>query len=511
MNRLNRILMLGMVLGIGATWAAAQEPPFAGLVSTDKVNIRSGADDLFYAVGLLNAGDLVQVRENLAGWYKIDPPAGSYSFIEKKFVTADASGKQGAVTENRVRVLAPAPTGPRESFKTQLALDKGATVELLGEQDGFYKIVSPKGVFLYVHQKYVKPATAEQIAAAQGPKPQAPAPSTLAGNTQVKPSPSPTATAAAPSPAAPPAPSAPKPTPAEVDGPSRTPIAPASARSINATVAADGTIRYADQSLDREGFAQELKDALSDNPELEVLLRADKQARYEDVVATMEIATQAGVRKLSFVREQAVASAPPTPPVVEAPTEPVTPPVVEAEKPVAPPLPQLDELERRFKDISKLPILEQPLAELRTEYEKLLVETLSDTDRAVVKSRITIIEHRREIQIKLADVNSFRDKLVVAQEERKKIDLAKPKVYTSVGRLLTSSLYTGDRLPLLYRIVDQANGLTVAYIRPAENQDHALFIGQYVGVVGDKEFDPSLKLHVIRTEEIVVLEPKKIE
>ena len=89
-----------------------------------------------------------------------------------------------------------------------------------------------------------------------------------------------------------------------------------------------------------------------------------------------------------------------------------------------------------------------------------------------------------------------------------KIEATRPKAYLAVGRLVASTLYTGEKLPLLHRVVDPLTGLTIAYVRPAPDTSIRNLLGQYVGVMGTKEYDPALKLHIIDAESIDALTPE---
>ena len=135
---------MGLLL-LTAAGVFAQEPPFTGEVTADKVNVRSGAGDTYYPVATLSTGQKVRVLKNLYGWYEIVPPEGAYSYIAQEDVKLDADGKTGVVMRERAAVRAPSPSGADAgaSFKIQLKLAKGTAVKVLGGEGEFYKIVPP--------------------------------------------------------------------------------------------------------------------------------------------------------------------------------------------------------------------------------------------------------------------------------------------------------------------------------------------------------------------------------
>lgn len=79
------------------------------------------------------------------------------------------------------------------------------------------------------------------------------------------------------------------------------------------------------------------------------------------------------------------------------------------------------------------------------------------------------------------------------------------QVYALVGRLMVSGVYTGEHLPLLYRVQapDPITGFerTIGYVAPESaaqsSQDLRMYLGQVVGVVGDPVEDQSLSMRVL--------------
>ncbi len=57
-----------------------------GLITSNRVNVRAGADINFSVLGQLNKGDKIRILEKLDGWYKIDSIANSYGWVKDDFL-----------------------------------------------------------------------------------------------------------------------------------------------------------------------------------------------------------------------------------------------------------------------------------------------------------------------------------------------------------------------------------------------------------------------------------------
>ncbi len=140
------VVLWGVALGS----AVAQEVPFTGVVVDEAVPIHAGAGRSFYVVGELTVGSEVKVEEVVFGWYKIAPPQGTYSYVSQAFVDADSEEKLGKVNIGRAAVRAASINGAVESYRRQIDLIKGDVVEIVGEENSFYKIVPPKNAYVFL-------------------------------------------------------------------------------------------------------------------------------------------------------------------------------------------------------------------------------------------------------------------------------------------------------------------------------------------------------------------------
>lgn len=138
---------------------SAQTFPYVAQIIADDVYIRSGPGTHYYTCGRLNKADRVTVVGSQFSWSRIVPPAGSFSWISARYVSVDPNNPgTGIVAGNAVQVYV--GSDYRDLMRcttTQLRLNKGEKVKLMGqEKDNYYKIAPPTGVYRWVSTKYTK-------------------------------------------------------------------------------------------------------------------------------------------------------------------------------------------------------------------------------------------------------------------------------------------------------------------------------------------------------------------
>lgn len=134
--------------------------PWEGEISATNVYVRSGAGSNWYPTTKLNPGDRVLVLGEKFGWYQIAPPPGSFSYVDMAVVDRKPGAKTGTIKQEKVYIRAGSQLESKKS-STQVVLNKGATVEIQGEAEGFLKIDPPTGATLYISKQYVKPVGAD--------------------------------------------------------------------------------------------------------------------------------------------------------------------------------------------------------------------------------------------------------------------------------------------------------------------------------------------------------------
>jgi len=528
---MKRTALLASVLTMtfGANFAAAQATPFVGVVTGDDVYVRSGPSQSYYDIAKANEGDIVRVVDLMHSWYVIEAPEGTYSYIAKQYVEVAGDGETGTVTGNRVRVRAPSKAGPtiEQSYKSQLKLDRGATVEVLGEAGSFYKIVPPQGAMAYIHSDYVREATAGDIAAARQVDADPAvrdaaeeAAETVADRTADVGQASVTdATAGQRTTATQPA--------AEVDAADARPTTRVDAAEVDAPATATGeTFRRDAATVDTPTAHAETArtDIAAPRPAAAETPR-EPSADVRPSTRTRSTSTAGNTITATGTSDAYAGRTDPTPPT--AATEPIVEPtpapnlaqvqptestrvadaaeaIETADLAAAAPADDRDvdqrlaSLEAEFAEISNQPLNEQPIERMLRRYRALKgTNQLDEQATVLVDTRIELLEARADLQDTLAEL----------AEVRRQATRDKPMMtsYDAMGRLVSSTLYTGERLPLLYRLVDPLTGLTIGYVEPEQEVELTPLLGRVVGVTGETRFDPGLKLKVIKVDQADVL------
>ncbi|MFI5379743.1 MAG: SH3 domain-containing protein [Tepidisphaerales bacterium] len=129
---------------------------FLGATNAPSVQVRSGPGENYYATAKVDKGTPVTVVGVKFDWLKIVPPEGSFSVVAKAFVNREGNAGTGKVTADTLNVRAGSNLVPMK-VTVQCKLQKGAEVQIIGEQDEYYMIKPPAEAYLYVHQKFVDP------------------------------------------------------------------------------------------------------------------------------------------------------------------------------------------------------------------------------------------------------------------------------------------------------------------------------------------------------------------
>lgn len=175
----------------------------------------------------------------------------------------------------------------------------------------------------------------------------------------------------------------------------------------------------------------------------------------------------------------------------------------------------LAELREAFDRVIEEPILNAEIQPLIDEHRALFTALEGDDDaetiRPFLQTRIELLEIRLALQRQMErvdDVQARADEGAESMGSRIAEWQSRPE-YLVVGRLTTSAIYDGKRLPLLYRLmsIEGGAGRTLAYIAPADGLDLNGKLGTIVGVVGEREGAAGLRAQVITPRRIEVLNP----
>ncbi len=144
---------------------ARVEPPFEGVISKESAFVRSGpSEDDYYPTTKLQKGARVKVVREDFGWYLIEPPAGSHSWVNAEHVERRA-GNRGIVTTDTFDRIGTDLELPQQVDEVRHRLGKRETVEIIDEADldtprgkvRMLKIKPPRGEYRYIHKNDVSP------------------------------------------------------------------------------------------------------------------------------------------------------------------------------------------------------------------------------------------------------------------------------------------------------------------------------------------------------------------
>jgi len=469
------ILVLETLLSFSAA-ASAQKTadagayPWEGEVTGTNVFIRSGAGPNWYPTMKVGAGDRVLVLGEKFGWYQIAPPTGSFSYIDMNMVDRKAGAKSGIVKQDKVYVRAGGKLDNRKS-STQVVLNKGASVEIIGEADGFFEIKPPNGATLFISKQYVKPVpSAQRVGLVEK----------HVSNKE---------------PVAEPAPqeSPPMDKPSPAGAPAKEPLA--SKGSPSAPAEAGRTVLPADTDQVSSGAAPTdaaTTDATQKTPDSTDTGSADNVAKKAP--AAKKAATQT---KLASNKKAEPASTPP--------------PTTGRYKAM------LTIVEGELADVTRRPFDEQDFAPLIQKYEPIANQTEESLPAQIAQIRIRQLKDRsslrlareeiakdtRQIENLHADMDKERIKIM-----NRRIDLAAEK-YELEGELRESFAFSPENRR--YRLVDRVTKTTIAYvdIPPTVDSNPKHLIGQFVGIrTSGNQFSPTARVPIAVAKQLVDLSPR---
>lgn len=125
--------------------------PFLGEVTSDKVNVRAGANINFERITKLDKNTEVVAVEKAYDWYKIKLPGQGECYIHKKFIRF-IPDNYGVLNANQVNLRA----GPGEKFSVLGRLNVGVNIRILKEEGDWYKIEPPEGSYGWISTQFVR-------------------------------------------------------------------------------------------------------------------------------------------------------------------------------------------------------------------------------------------------------------------------------------------------------------------------------------------------------------------
>ncbi len=137
---------------------------FSAMVNADNVYVRSGPSENDYPVVKLNMSGMVIVVGNKFDWMKVLPPEGTYCLVGKAWIDKRGDGTVGRVRDDATNVnVRIGSTLNNMITKVAMQLKAGDDVQIIGEQDEYFKIAPPAGTFMYIHKKFVDPVKRVEV------------------------------------------------------------------------------------------------------------------------------------------------------------------------------------------------------------------------------------------------------------------------------------------------------------------------------------------------------------
>jgi len=197
----------------------------------------------------------------------------------------------------------------------------------------------------------------------------------------------------------------------------------------------------------------------------------------------------------------------PTPNPAPAPNDDVV--AVPGERAVATP----EQLSAAFEEVRKQPTLTAEIDELIAEYQRTIdARTSAGADQRVtnaLRQRMELLKLRKDLQAQMVALEEARKAASEAGRDAaaEMAAVDKTRHYEVIGRLTTSSVYDGKKLPLMYRVqsVGDAVARTLGYLKPDPKMELEKKIGQIVGIAGESSMDSALKLNVLTATRVDVL------
>lgn len=209
--------------------------------------------------------------------------------------------------------------------------------------------------------------------------------------------------------------------------------------------------------------------------------------------------------------ETTTATQEPTKPV-EAPKPPPPPVKTEAEIAAEKCRASYKDLEASFEKVRGEPTTSAEIGPMRERYAALMAEANCPTDvKSMAAARVKQLEllaEAQQLEQEVAKAMASRDRNK-ERYEKMKLAMEARADYTAVGVLNASTVYNGNRLPLLFRVTDPAAGQTVAYVAPKDANKLSTMLGTLVGIRGTKRYDEALKLNIIDPGSIDILTTRK--
>lgn len=555
--RSHGLATLAAVVLLASAFASPQRASaFEAVVVQEKPAIRAGAGPSYYVVGQATNGQRIEVLRIVHGWYELEPTDAVSLYFEKSQLEAAADGKTAKTRRAGLTGYLASMEGPGASTWAGPPLEKGAELQIRGEEGGYYRVAPPKGTVVYLAPGAVRRMLPDEVieaaaeVAARSEDAAAEAESTDEPQAATPEQPDVEASAeqvVAPPVVAPPAAAAeavdeavadiadeaeaasddieeaaepviePQPTQAPAmitaDSGRRDESAPAvrvtprrqgpgaAAVERSATGSRVGIERASTSGIGVEGRPTQAPRTVEDDG-------VDLGLPETDAPNSVPVTAKAYVGDGPVAAEPMVEGDEP-----EAPVQPMVDPAADRAD-INAIDPQLRQLEARTLAMLEKPLEQQRLDGLISAFKAMEPrEDLSRSDAWIVQARLAQLDRNKQLQKALAGLKQAQadaKPLPVATEPQPVEQAPQPRqkpVYTHTGLLVASGVYDGSKLPQLYRLVNPVTKRTIAYVKPSDLIAPKRVLGRRVGIVGRIAEDAQLGIGVIDPTVVDVIKP----
>lgn len=144
-------LLIFVICLVRNSYSIEEKFPYTGMITTDAVNIRSGANPNFEILCKLSKGSFITIVGKSFNWYKIKLPKEAHCYVNSDYIELKDS-TTGIIKADRVNIRARGG----QNYNILAQLNKGDRVNIIEKIDDWYKIEPTENCFGWVHTDFVK-------------------------------------------------------------------------------------------------------------------------------------------------------------------------------------------------------------------------------------------------------------------------------------------------------------------------------------------------------------------
>lgn len=170
----------------------------------------------------------------------------------------------------------------------------------------------------------------------------------------------------------------------------------------------------------------------------------------------------------------------------------------------------LVELEAAWDKIASEPVMGAEVLPLKDMYTELLVNNGDDiVIEQIAGGRIKQLNVWASLQSQRVRIDLLRANMVEQTEDMNDFQsiMSLYGEYAIAGRLALSNTFDGRLRPFMYRIQDVKSGRTLGYLPLSDDLDLSGLLGQTVGVVGKRSWNPNWRVTVVDAARFDILSP----